>query len=273
MIHVGALPGSPRGGESIEAIVRRAAEEAAMLRQAGIDALMIENMHDRPYIHGAHGPETVAAMVRVGLAVREAAPNLPLGVQVLSGGNREALAIALAVGGEGGVGGGSGGGVGGGVGGFIRCENFVFSHVADEGLLPTAEAGPLLRYRRAIGAEHILILADIKKKHASHAITADVPIGAMAEAAEFFGADGVIVTGTATGRAADLSDLESARGATTLPVLVGSGVSADNIAAMLAGADAVIIGSWFKRDGVWHNPPDPDRLAELIKAANKARGE
>src|SRR6185436_20680227 len=128
---------------------------------AGFDALMIENMHDRPYVQGAHGPETVAIMTRVGLAVREAAPGLPLGVQILSGGNREALAVALAVG-----------------GGFIRCENFVFAHVADEGLLERAEAGPLLRYRKSIGAEHIKVLADIRKKHASHAITADVTVEA-----------------------------------------------------------------------------------------------
>lgn len=47
---------------------------------------------------------------------------------------------------------------------FIRAEGFVFSHVADEGLL-NACAGELLRYRRRIGAEHIQIFTDIKKKH------------------------------------------------------------------------------------------------------------
>lgn len=47
---------------------------------------------------------------------------------------------------------------------FIRAEGFVFSHVADEGLL-NACAGELLRYRRCIGAEHVQIFTDIKKKH------------------------------------------------------------------------------------------------------------
>ena len=54
----------------------------------------------------------------------------------------------------------------------------------------------MLRYRKMIGAERVRILADIKKKHSAHAITSDVDVGEMARAAQFFGADGVIVTGT-----------------------------------------------------------------------------
>lgn len=47
---------------------------------------------------------------------------------------------------------------------FIRAEGFVFSHVADEGII-NACAGNLLRYRKQVGAENIQIFADIKKKH------------------------------------------------------------------------------------------------------------
>lgn len=47
---------------------------------------------------------------------------------------------------------------------FIRAEGFVFSHVADEGIL-NACAGDLLRYRKQIGAERVQIYTDIKKKH------------------------------------------------------------------------------------------------------------
>lgn len=250
MIHVQALPGSPRGSLGIDAIVEQAVAEARILADAGFDALMIENMHDRPYIHGRHGPETVAAMTRIGLAVRAVAPNLPLGVQVLSGGNVEALAIALACGGS-----------------FIRCENFVFSHIADEGLLERAEAGPLLRYRKQIGAEHIKVFCDIKKKHASHAITADIPVADSVEAAEFFGADGIIITGTATGKPCCMEDLAAARGATKLPVLVGSGVTPESVLELFQHADALIVGSWFKKDGLWSNPPDPARCKRLVQAA------
>lgn len=254
MVHVQALPGTPRGKFDVETIAARAAAEAKVLVGAGFDALMIENMHDTPYVAGVQGPEIVAAMTRVGMAVRAAAPGAALGVQVLACGNREALAVALAVGAR-----------------FIRVENFVFAQVADEGLMTRAEAGELLRYRRSIGAEHVRVFADIKKKHASHAISADVDIAATAEAAEFFGADGVIVTGTATGRPVDADELARVRAATKLPVLVGSGVTASSAPGLLEHADALIVGSWIKRAGVWSNPPDPERCRRLVRAVGGSR--
>ena len=62
MVHVPALPGTPFARLSLDDIVRHAAEEARTLAECGFDAVLIENMHDRPYVHGAKGPETVAAM-------------------------------------------------------------------------------------------------------------------------------------------------------------------------------------------------------------------
>ncbi|HYD00254.1 MAG TPA: BtpA/SgcQ family protein, partial [Phycisphaerales bacterium] len=158
MVHVPALPGSPASKLAARQIAAHVAAEARLLAKTGFDALLLENMHDAPYLT-RHDPAVVAAMTAAGLAVRDAAPDLPMGVQVLAAGNREALAVALACGGT-----------------FIRCENFVFAHVADEGLMPTAEAGELLRYRRSIGAESVAVFADLKKKHASHAITGDVSL-------------------------------------------------------------------------------------------------
>ncbi len=255
MVHVAALPGSPMARLAPDAIVAQAAAEARILAEAGFDSIIVENMHDRPYVHPSldgrtHPPETVAMMTRVALGVREAAPRVRLGVQVLSGGCREALAIALAVGAS-----------------FIRVENFVYAHVADEGLLGRAEAGELLRYRRAIGAEHVRVYADVKKKHASHAITGDVPIADAARAAEFFGADAVIVTGEMTGRPASPGDLAGVRGATSLPVLVGSGVTPDQVGALYQHADGLIVGSYLKQGGVWSNAMDPARCREVVAAA------
>ena len=133
MIHVGALPGTPAAGATLERVIETAVAEARAYRDSGYTALMIENMHDRPYLKGAVGPEIVAAMTAVGQAVRREVA-LPLGVQVLAGANREAIAVALACGGA-----------------FVRVEGFVFAHVADEGLIE-AGAGELMRYRRAVGA-------------------------------------------------------------------------------------------------------------------------
>jgi predicted TIM-barrel enzyme len=117
----------------------------------------------------------------------------------------------------------------------------------------------------------VAILADIKKKHSSHAITSDIDVGEMARAAEFFGADGVIVTGLATGQPILLDDLGTARVATDLPILVGSGVTPESVGDLFAYADALIVGSWYKADGVWCNAPDAGRAHTLVEAAKRAR--
>ena len=148
MVHVQALPGAPGApgsGLSVEAIAAQAVEEARMLIDAGFSGLLLENMHDVPYLLREVGPEVVAAMTAVGAAVREAVRDVPLGIQILAGANRAALAVAHAIGAQ-----------------FIRAEGFVFSSIADEGLLAEADAGPLLRERKRIGAENVKILADIK---------------------------------------------------------------------------------------------------------------
>ena len=215
---------------------------------AGVDAILLENMHDVPYLNRRVGPEIVAAMTAICSAVRDAV-SLPLGVQVLAGANCEAVAVAYAGGCQ-----------------FVRCENFVFSHVADEGLMAEADAGPLLRFRRMIGADDVAIIADVKKKHSSHAITADVSLPETAKAAVNFGADGVVVTGTATGEPTAPEDVAAVAGAIDQAVFVGSGVTPDNAAAVAPYADALIVGSYLKREGYWENEPDPARVAAMVKA-------
>ena len=246
MVHVGALPGTPAAHHSVEKLAAHAVAEARAYLDAGFTAIAIENMHDRPYLKGGVGPEVTAAMAVIGRDIKRET-GLPLGVQVLAGANREALAVAHAAGAE-----------------FVRVEGFVYAHVADEGLIESC-AGELLRYRRSIGAERVRVFADIKKKHSSHAITADVSLAETARAAEFFLADGVIVTGTATGSAASAADVREAVSASALPVLVGSGLAPANLA-QYAAAHGFIVGSSVKHGGLWSNPIDPDALRALAAA-------
>ncbi len=248
MVHVGALPGTPRVRLDVGELIEAARSDALALREGGVHAIALENMHDVPYLKGTVGPEIVAAMSVVAADVR-GATGLPCGVQILAGANREALAVAHATDLA-----------------FIRAEGFAFAHVADEGLIESS-AGDLLRYRRVIGASGIAVLADVKKKHSSHAITADISIAEAAQASEFFLADGVIVTGNATGMAADLQDVRAVKQAVSAPVLVGSGVTAANVATYLDVADAVIVGSDLKRDGHWSQPVDVSRVRALMEAA------
>lgn len=254
MVHVRALPGAHRYGGDFAAVVERAVHEARVLAEAGFDALLLENMHDAPYLKRSEASETVAAMTAVACAVR-AATTLPLGVQILAGANRAAVSVAAAAGAC-----------------FVRAEGFVFGHLADEGLIES-DAGELLRHRERIRAGGVAVYADIKKKHSSHAITADVDLAETARAAEFFGADGVIVTGVATGRPTSADDLRAVRAATRLPVLVGSGCTPDNLRDLWGVADAFIVGSWIKTDGVWSSEICPDRARAMVEAAGGLRRE
>ncbi|MGH8045654.1 MAG: BtpA/SgcQ family protein [Chthoniobacterales bacterium] len=245
MVHLQALPGTPHGRMSVDEIVVTACREAELLADCGVDALLIENMHDRPYLRAEVGPEIVGVMTAAACAIRGSV-SLPCGVQVLAAANEEALAVALGAGLD-----------------FIRAEGFVFAHVADEGVIEGC-AAKLLRARKAWGAESVRIFTDIKKKHSSHAITADVDIAETAHAAEFFCSDGVIVTGTATGQPVDLDELASVADATQLPVLVGSGAMLENIGELFAHANALIVGSYFKQGGRWEAPPDAARVREFM---------
>lgn len=229
-----------------------AAAEASIYADAGFHGLVLENTHDRPYLKGsAVGPEIVAALGIVGAEIRRAS-SLPLGIQVLAGANRAAVAVAHACGAA-----------------FVRIEGFVFAHVADEGLIE-ASAGDVLRYRRAIGAESVHVFADIKKKHSAHAITADVDIAETAKAAEFFSVDGVVVSGAATGSPTDPRDVELVSSAVGVPTIIGSGVTPENLASY-RGADAFFVGSSVKSGGVWSGRLDPARTRAVVDALGALR--
>ena len=249
MIHVSALPGTPRSNGDWQATIDLAVKEAKQYNELELDAIILENMHDVPYLNRNVGPEITAAMTRLAIEVRKVT-SLPLGLQILAGANREALAVAKAADFQ-----------------FVRVEGFIFGHLADEGYMDGC-SGELLRYRKTIEAEHISIFSDIKKKHSSHAITSDVSIAETAHAAEFFLSDGVIISGNATGQEADLEEIKAVKAGCSLPVLIGSGVNNDNIARYFDFADGFIVGSYFKSDGNWTKSLDEKRISDFMEIVN-----
>jgi len=246
VIHVGALPGTPRNNQTVRELVELARVEAQIYIDSGIDGLIIENMHDIPYLRAEVGPEIVAAMTLIAGKVKKIA-NLPVGIQILAGANIEAMAVAHAAGLD-----------------FIRAEGYAYAHVADEGLIQSS-AAKLLRYRRMIGALNVQVWTDVKKKHSAHAITSDVSLGETAETVEFMGADAVIVTGSATGKAPKPEDVSEAKAHCTLPVLLGSGITDENVAAFHEKADGFIVGTFFKVDGLWSNTVDASRVERFMR--------
>ena len=253
MIHIGALPGTPASGLKLKEIEAQALREAKIYRDTGVHGLMLENMHDTPYLREQVGPEIVASMAIIARVVKETS-RLPCGVQVLAAANIEAMAVAHAAGLD-----------------FIRAEGFAFAHVADEGVIESS-AAKLLRYRRQIGADEVQVWVDVKKKHSAHAITADVEIGETAHAVEFMRGDAVIVTGTVTGDAPKRADVLQVKRKTRLPVYLGSGVTAANLKEFFKAADGFIVGSEFKVGGHWSRAVDPKRVDRFMAAWEKEDG-
>jgi membrane complex biogenesis BtpA family protein len=252
MVHLAPLPGSPRWEGSMERVTTRAVTDAMAIVEGGLDALLIENFGDVPFAPGRVEAATVAAMSVVAAAIRDAVAPVPLGVNVLRNDARSALAIAAATGAA-----------------FIRANVHAGAVVTDQGLLQ-AEAYGTLRERRLLGHD-VAIFADVQTKHAVPL----APIELEYEARDLVHrslADAVIVTGRSTGEAADLADLKRVRSAVAeVPVLVGSGVTAESAAELLTLADGLIVGTWIKREGRIGNPVDLARVRRLVDAARAGR--
>ena len=239
-----ALPGSTGAVPMAEA-VDRAGADAAALAEGGCDAVIIENFHDAPFFKENVPAETAAGITACALAAREA--GLPIGINVLRNDVRSALGIAAVTGAV-----------------FVRANVLAGAVVADQGLIE-GHAAEWARVRAALCPD-VEILADVAVKHAAPL----APRPPAAEARDLVlraGADGLIVTGPATGSPPTSADLEAVReGAAGHPVFVGSGTTAENAKLLAAAADGAIVGSWFHRDGALDAPLDPDRVRRIRDA-------
>jgi membrane complex biogenesis BtpA family protein len=247
VIHARPLPGAPDyEGEPVEDLFAAAIEDGRRYAAGGVDGLIVENHGDIPFLKPDEiGRETAAMMAVMADRVRREI-GLPLGINVLANGALAAIAVAKAAG-----------------AGFIRVNQWANAYVANEGIVegPAARA---TRYRTWLRARDLRIFADVHVKHGAHAIVSDRSIAELTRDVEFFDADVAIATGQRTGDATTLDEVRAIKEATTLPVVVGSGVSVDNVGDILSVADGVIVASSLKRDGVWWNEVETDRVAALM---------
>src|SRR5688572_18597903 len=252
MIAVLPLPGSPLYDGDDQRVIDQALADLDIYKKAGVDSIIFENDHDLPYIQPPLDKKTMALMTKICRKARKRF-NGPIGVQMLEAANIESLEIAAEARLD-----------------YIRVEAFVFAHVGGSGII-NGSAGKILRRRKELKAEHIKVFADVKKKHGSHSLTIDLDIKDEIRQAEFFLADGVIVTSQFTGIHPDKDDLVKAKSATKLPVLIGSGMSAGNIQEYLPLADGFIVGSCFRKDGKFLEKLEPERLDKFMRAFAAAK--
>lgn len=245
VVHLPPLPGSPRGG-SLDAALERASADARILEEGGADGVIVENLGDAPYTAGSVDPYTVAAMTRVVLAVRESAPGLVLGVNVLRNDALAALSIAAAAGAD-----------------FIRVNVHTGAMVTDQGLIEGRARDTLLE-RNRLDAGAVRLVADVLVKHASPLGTPDLADVARDTHARGL-ADVLVVTGSGTGRPHDPHRVSAVQRAVPgCPVWVGSGLTPET--ARTLGADGAIVGTWLHEDGDLARPLDVARVRAMAEA-------
>ncbi|WP_088891940.1 photosystem I biogenesis protein BtpA [Leptolyngbya ohadii] len=250
VVHLLPLPASARWGGSLKAVIDRAEQEATALASGGVDAIIVENFFDAPFAKETVDPATVSAMSLVVQRLMHLV-TLPIGINVLRNDAHSAMAIATCVQAH-----------------FIRVNVLTGVMATDQGLIE-GQAHQLLRYRRELGSD-VKILADVLVKHAR-------PLGspnlttAVQETIDRGLADGVILSGWATGSPPSLEDLELASAAANgRPVFIGSGANWENIPRLIQAADGVIVSSSLKRRGQIEQPIDPIRVSQFVEAMQRS---
>ncbi len=251
MLHLPPLPGAPRYSDDLAEVRAFVLRDAQALAEGGVHGLMIENFSDTPFFAGRVPTHTVTHMTALAQAVA-AETDLPLGINVLRNDGLSALAIAHAVGAS-----------------FIRVNVLSGACLTDQGVI-TGNAAELMRYRKQIGAQAVKVLADVRVKHA--APLADRPVEEeVDELVQRAEADGVIVSGIGTGHPTDPDQVRQVQqSAGDCPVFIGSGATPDTVAELARFADGLIVGSYFKRDGLLDQPVDRARVQALVQALDRS---
>ncbi|MFE1744544.1 photosystem I biogenesis protein BtpA [Coleofasciculus sp. H7-2] len=250
VVHLLPLPTSPRWGGSLKTVIDRAEQEATALAAGGVNGIIVENFFDAPFTKNQVDPAVVSAMTLIVQRLMNLV-TLPVGINVLRNDAHSAIAIASCVHAQ-----------------FIRVNVLTGVMATDQGLIE-GEAHQLLRYRRELGS-NVKILADVLVKHGR-------PLGspnlttAVQETIERGLADGVILSGWATGSPPSLEDLELATAAANgTPVFIGSGANWENISTLMQAADGVIVSSSLKRHGRIEQPIDPIRVSQFVEATRRS---
>ncbi len=252
VVHLLPTPGSHRHSDLGQAWLERAAQDAQALVGGGCHGLLVENFGDAPFFPDRVPAETIASLALGLHTVLERAQARPVGVNVLRNDARAALGLCAATGAS-----------------FLRVNVHTGVMVTDQGLVE-GRAAQTLRERQRLQLE-TPILADVHVKHA-------VPLGkssltdAARDAVHRGHADALVVSGSATGAAPELRDLETVREAVgpDTPILVGSGCSLDNVGQWLGVANGLIVGTALKVDGDVREPVDEDRVRALVTAMEQA---
>jgi membrane complex biogenesis BtpA family protein len=251
-LHLPPFPASRHpDAQPVGKIVEYALRNASRAVSAGVRALYFQDLGDAPYATAVQ-PHSIAGLAVVGAALRREFPDLALGVCCMSHGAREPLAVAQAIDAQ-----------------FVRLKVYVGAMVKAEGILQGL-AYEAIQYRAQLGAENIALLADVYDRTGE-------PLGRLPlveearQAATFGRADGLILTGKSLDESLEmLTQVEAA--SLGVPLLIGGGVTVENLPRVLPLVDGIIVSTAFKATGGWTRQSlaedwDPARIAAFMQAA------
>ena len=247
VLHLPPLPGSPRPGPGMQAVIDHALRDAETLAEGGADGLIVENLGDAPFDITVE-PHVTAALAVVAHAVRQRLGDaLAVGVNALRNDPMAALGAAAASG-----------------AGFVRVNVHVGTMVTDQGIIEGRPRSSLL-YRQRV-APDVALIADVLVKHAAPLVDYDLEQLAR-DTARRGGADALVVTGSGTGRPTDLGRVRAVRAAVPeIPVWVGSGTTLESAPEVGRTAHGAIVGTALHRDADLRAPLDVERVRAMADA-------
>lgn len=251
MCHLQPMPGDPRydrdGG--MQKVVDAAFEEFSALQEGGVDSVMFSNEFSMPYLKKVN-PETTAAMARViGELRREI--RIPFGVNVLWD-PFASLDLAAATGAR-----------------FLR-EIMSGVYASDFGLWDT-NTGEIARHRERLGISDCKLLFNIVPEAAKYLV--DRKVEDIAKTTVFNNAPDVIcVSGMTAGSGTDMGVLGRVKAAIPeTPVFANTGCKVSTIEEIFKIADGAVVGTTFKKDGLFENKADRRRVAEFMDKVRSIR--
>lgn len=241
-VHLLPTPGTPKYDGNLNSIYETALKETEILVKHGFDALIIENFRDRPFYPDTVPPETISLMAGVGREIVKSV-KIPVGIAILRNDAEAAIAVASAIGAD-----------------FIRVNVHVGAVLSPQGIIQ-GKCYKTLRLRETLKSK-VLILADAGVKHSTpfayNSLSQEVrDLSSVA--------DGVIISGDLTGLPTELDDLNNAKKATSLPVIVGSGTTIENLDKIYPYSDGFIVGSYLKKEGNAFDMLDESRVISLME--------
>jgi membrane complex biogenesis BtpA family protein len=251
MVQLGAMPGGSRyRGGTIGPLLDAALAEAEILAKNGVDALMVQNLGDIPVASRVTGVQ-IAWMTRIASEVRAVA-KIPIGLNLLENDAEAMIAVATGAGAD-----------------FVRIKVYVGAMMTPFGM-ETAAAHVAIKARNAWDANHVAIFADVHDRTGN-----PIASGGLAEDLDFAvrlgGADGLVLTGKSYAETLDF--IATARGTLgAVPILVGGGVTAGNLAEVAKVADGVIVSSSLKSSGDAFGKFDPGKVKAFMDEARRVRG-